>query len=95
MDNNELLKEVLETLKRIEKSISNGNNYNGYNPWTKCRSWDDCANPHRDCINCPLRYDGWNIPYNKREYGDILKWEVTCTDDNQPNTHNNNSTNTI
>lgn len=21
-----------------------------------CTSWDNCSNPHRDCINCPLRY---------------------------------------
>lgn len=19
-----------------------------------CRTWQDCTNPHRDCINCPL-----------------------------------------
>lgn len=23
-----------------------------------CRSWDDCVNPHYDCINCPLRNGG-------------------------------------
>lgn len=22
----------------------------------KCKSWDDCDNPFRDCINCPLRF---------------------------------------
>lgn len=25
-------------------------------PWKTCRSWSDCTNPHKDCINCPLRY---------------------------------------
>lgn len=23
-----------------------------------CRSWDDCVNPHYDCVNCPLRNGG-------------------------------------
>lgn len=29
-----------------------------YNPNSHkqvCQSWDDCTNPHYDCINCPLR----------------------------------------
>ncbi len=21
-----------------------------------CKSWNDCSNPFRDCVNCPLRY---------------------------------------
>ena len=25
-------------------------------PWKTCTSWSDCTNPHKDCINCPLRY---------------------------------------
>lgn len=23
----------------------------------KCTSWSDCTNVHKDCINCPLRYN--------------------------------------
>lgn len=22
-----------------------------------CRTWTDCTNVHKDCINCPLRYN--------------------------------------
>lgn len=21
-----------------------------------CKSWENCKNPHQDCINCPLRF---------------------------------------
>jgi hypothetical protein len=24
--------------------------------WEPCKTWQDCTNPHQDCINCPLRY---------------------------------------
>ena len=26
-------------------------------PWKTCSSWSDCTNPHKDCINCPLRFN--------------------------------------
>lgn len=25
------------------------------NMWRPCKTWEDCTNPHYDCINCPLR----------------------------------------
>lgn len=28
--------------------------------WKKCNAWEDCTNPHRDCINCPLRYKSYS-----------------------------------
>lgn len=36
--------------------------------YNRCKSWDDCSNPHYDCINCPLR---GGLPINK-------KTEITC-----------------
>ena len=29
-----------------------------------CRSWDDCTNPHMDCVNCPLRNKPGNYTIN-------------------------------
>lgn len=29
-----------------------------------CRNWDDCTNPHMDCINCPLRGKPGNYTIN-------------------------------
>jgi hypothetical protein len=23
--------------------------------WAPCKTWEDCANPHKDCIGCPLQ----------------------------------------
>lgn len=29
--------------------------YDKYSHKQVCKSWEDCTNPHYDCINCPLR----------------------------------------
>lgn len=29
-----------------------------------CRTWSDCSNPFKDCVNCPLRYATDNDRFN-------------------------------
>lgn len=26
-----------------------------HDPYHRCKTWEDCTNPHYDCINCPMR----------------------------------------
>ena len=44
----------------------------------KCKSWFDCDNPFRDCVNCPLRYQTAGYPINSTN--DYIS-EINSTDD--------------
>lgn len=52
-----------------------------------CKNWEDCTNPFRDCIYCPVKYTGtFSSPITKEfeHFGqsvlnDTVK--ITCTND--------------
>ena len=55
---NKLPKKELIKLLIIKAEENNNVNYPpAYFPKAiECKSWDDCKNPYKDCLNCPLRF---------------------------------------
>ena len=59
---NEMLKEHNEEWKPLSPNIIETQAFRGM----VCRSWDDCTNPHMDCVNCPLRCKPGNYSINTK-----------------------------
>lgn len=84
---NEMLKEEEKEWKTLFPNIIETQAFRGM----VCRSWDDCTNPHMDCVNCPLRCKPDNYSINTKgtfsnttykegdgQFAGIDQYQFTC-----------------